>query len=254
MISLPSDLLNDDNHQDPISLPPSIAEIPETSSPHYTLYRLVRHLKPKSVLEIGTQSGCSALTMSLAQRDNQDEVDILCIDPFYPCGDNNGLETLSEWHRLIRGGGMHGVNLALTTSELFIPLINKKFDLIFVDGSHDYENVKVDCLLSLRSLKKGGYVVAHDTSIYDGVKRAVVEVISDFNLPWYENKIQRNYRGELCGWIIFQSTSTIDREKLDSAIEAALHDVNSKLLPVVCEEGQVQSCPPKSLWKKILPW
>lgn len=38
----------------------------------------------------------------------------------------------------------------------------RKFDVIFVDGSHDRDNVLIDCLLSWKLLPSGGILILDD--------------------------------------------------------------------------------------------
>ena len=48
------------------------------------------------------------------------------------------------------------------TSDEFFSTNTKKFDLIFVDGLHKYEQVCIDIENSLRCLNLGGIIVMHD--------------------------------------------------------------------------------------------
>ena len=54
-----------------------------------------------------------------------------------------------------------GGNLRKTSDEFF-KANNKKFDLVFIDGLHDYEQVKKDIINSLDCLKENGVVLVHD--------------------------------------------------------------------------------------------
>lgn len=51
------------------------------------------------------------------------------------------------------------------------------FDFVFIDGSHEYEDVKRDIATSLARLSPGGLLAGHDAGIV-GVSRAIAE------LPW----------------------------------------------------------------------
>ena len=218
-LDLPAELLGDDNHPEKIRLPEGFAEMPISSAPQYSLYRLVKYLKPSSVLEIGTQAGCSAFTMALAFRDNGEEVDITCVDPFYRTGDNDGLATLTEWYDNIYGSGFKGgIQLLISTSEQMLPQINRRFDFVFVDGNHEYENVRRDCLLALTLLKDGGYFLVHDYVIYESVRRGVDEVVQCFSLPFAVNEEQMNHRGDLCGWAIARRIKSISRKELNDRL------------------------------------
>ena len=44
--------------------------------------------------------------------------------------------------------------------------ITQKWDLIYIDGSHDYEVVKSDVDISIMSLNDGGLLVLDDSSLY----------------------------------------------------------------------------------------
>jgi len=48
------------------------------------------------------------------------------------------------------------------TSDEFFKLSNVKYDLIFIDGDHTYEQAKQDLLNSLNHLTRGGLIVMHD--------------------------------------------------------------------------------------------
>lgn len=202
-LGLPRELVEDDNHPQPIALPPSLPELPISSSPQYTLYRLIRRLRPRRILEIGTQIGASAVAMALAQRDNGSAPDVTCVDPFLPTGDNDGLDSLALWYRNVRRSGVgDGIGLVMSTSQQALPRMQPGFDFIVVDGSHAYEDVRYDLDASARLCARGGYVWCHDYVIYESVRRACDEAFASHRLPFAVNRIQRNDRGDLCGWAI----------------------------------------------------
>lgn len=53
-------------------------------------------------------------------------------------------------------------NCVLLSSDDFFAQNNKKFDVIFIDGHHEYEYVRRDFFNSIDSLNEGGYVIIHD--------------------------------------------------------------------------------------------
>ena len=59
------------------------------------------------------------------------------------------------------------------TSDDFFKENNKKFDIIFIDGLHTYEQVKKDILNSADSLKKNGIILVHDCMPDSMSKQAV---------------------------------------------------------------------------------
>ena len=65
---------------------------------------------------------------------------------------------------------------------------DEHYDFIYVDGSHEYEDVKRDLELYLPKVKPGGFIAGHDYMEYfDGVQKAVFEVVGE------PEKIFRDY-------------------------------------------------------------
>lgn len=54
-------------------------------------------------------------------------------------------------------GGTHR-----TTSDIFFKTNKKKFDVIFIDGLHEYKQCQRDCINSLKFLKPNGIIIFHD--------------------------------------------------------------------------------------------
>ena len=49
------------------------------------------------------------------------------------------------------------------TSDDFFEKNIKKFDIIFIDGLHEYEQIKKDIINSIKFLKNGGTILCHDS-------------------------------------------------------------------------------------------
>jgi hypothetical protein len=66
----------------------------------------------------------------------------------------------------------------------------RKVDLVFIDGAHDYENVKADIAAWTPHVKPGGILCGHDygVSFLPGVKEAVDEINPDgvTNTVWWK--------------------------------------------------------------------
>ena len=222
ILGVPFSLIEDSNYPQEIALPPTMSEMPTSSSPQYTLYRFVRHLKPKRILEIGTQLGASAVAMALAQRDNGDPVSVDCIDPFLPCGDNDGKSSLGLWYETVNSAGFlaKGIRLYVALSQDVMPHFSTKFDLVIVDGSHEYPNVWYDFATALKLTHQGGHIWLHDYIYYEPVRRACQEVIAAHQIPFAVNDIQTNERGDLCGWAIARNIPIALADRMGNQAEA----------------------------------
>jgi len=67
----------------------------------------------------------------------------------------------------IRSSSLNSVNL----------YENRSLDFVFIDASHEYEDVKKDILAWYPKVKKGGFIGGHDYTTFEGVTRAVNELI-----------------------------------------------------------------------------
>jgi hypothetical protein len=56
---------------------------------------------------------------------------------------------------------------------------NRSLDFVFIDASHEYNDVKKDILSWYPKIKKGGFIAGHDYTTFDGVKQAVNELLID---------------------------------------------------------------------------
>jgi predicted O-methyltransferase YrrM len=87
---------------------------------------------------------------------------------------------------------------SLTASKLYE---DETLDFIFIDASHEYEDVKNDILHWKSKVKKNGVIAGHDfTNSWIEVKRAVIEVFGK------EKIIERD-----CCWVV--DMEILNREK-----------------------------------------
>jgi hypothetical protein len=54
--------------------------------------------------------------------------------------------------------------------------------LVFIDADHRYEHVKADILAWRPHVAKGGLLVGHDYGVFEGVTRAVKELVPEWQL------------------------------------------------------------------------
>ena len=60
-------------------------------------------------------------------------------------------------------------------------------DFVFIDAAHDYESVKADIQAWLPKIKPGGYLAGHDYPTWEGVTKAVNELIGEKNIESAES-------------------------------------------------------------------
>jgi hypothetical protein len=59
------------------------------------------------------------------------------------------------------------------TSDDFFKENNAKFDVIFIDGLHTYEQVRLDVINAIKALKPGGWIALHDNLPRDWIEQHV---------------------------------------------------------------------------------
>lgn len=56
-----------------------------------------------------------------------------------------------------------------------LELFEHPFDLIFIDGGHDYDSVKNDIQIARKHIAPGGIICGHDFTMFDGVTKAALD-------------------------------------------------------------------------------
>lgn len=84
----------------------------------------------------------------------------------------------------------------------FVRRLNIELDLLFIDGDHSYHGVKNDYNNHFEFVKKGGYLIFHDTVSYPEVGRFVNELRLDRNVVFIDE--YRNNDQPICGLALFK--------------------------------------------------
>lgn len=138
----------------------------------------VRALKGRFV-EVGSYKGKSSAFLAVEIANSGKAIELLCVDTFknQDCptmedkpGDN--LETFMSH----MGKFPFMTALRAYSEQAASYYDNETFDFIFIDASHDYDNVKKDIEAWYPKLRPGGIMGGHDfTDYWPGVKQAVGE-------------------------------------------------------------------------------
>jgi predicted O-methyltransferase YrrM len=137
-------------------------------------------------VEIGCWRGQSAAYMAVEIINSNKNIEFYCVDTW------KGSEELKH-HKSVTQDTLYNefLNNTKTVSSVIKPIrlssleaANKFednfFDFIFIDASHDYENVKKDILAWYPKLKSTGIIAGHD--YYPGFPGVVLAVNEVFDL------------------------------------------------------------------------
>lgn len=145
----------------------------------FIYYGLVRSLRPKHVLVIGSGFGFSVVCLALGLKDNGRGA-LTFVDPSYSVFRHGPLHTVggtAQWddpqkvHAHFRRFEVERIvtHHKATSSQLFDDYVARglpPIDIAFIDGDHAYEAVKRDFIATLRHTRKNSYILLHDTNIY----------------------------------------------------------------------------------------
>ncbi len=143
------------------------------------IYAMVRVLKPRQLIEIGTMFAGTSELFARAMWENQQGT-FRTIDPY---GGHRIPGMLQNWPEELR-------NLTefspISSMQLFMELADKpdKPDFIFIDGNHDYEYALFDLMCCARIVKPGG-IIFMDNYCDPGVNAAAQRFCSD-NPDWQD--------------------------------------------------------------------
>jgi hypothetical protein len=141
------------------------------------LYALVRARRPARVLEIGTLHAGTTEVIARALHENGHGV-VHTIDPF---GAERVPPVIATWPQGLRAI----VDFSAVGSMTFLARsadLGRRFDLVLVDGQHDFEFALFDILMSARLITRGGIIVV-DNVEQSGPYAAAQRFIAD-NPEW----------------------------------------------------------------------
>lgn len=142
------------------------------------LCAITKHLNPKNILEIGTYDGNTAL--NLAANSPEDST-ITTVD--LPKDYNQKLDApdimTNITDRNIVASQYKNTKYENKIKQIFCDSAKldynnlPHFDIIFIDGCHNYNYVKKDTENALNHTKKGGLIIWHDYGMTEDVSKVV---------------------------------------------------------------------------------
>ncbi len=131
----------------------------------WALHGLVRSMKPKVCVEIGSAHGFSTCLIGLALHQNL-KGHLWAVDPHVinHWSDDNPEDTFQILQRNLRRVGVNDrVSIIRKITTEAIDDLPNKIDFAFIDGDHSYEGAKQDWEIIAPRMNPFGVVVFHDT-------------------------------------------------------------------------------------------
>ncbi len=108
------------------------------------------------------------------------------------------------------------IKIKKKSEDTFSNFPDEYFDLVYIDGSHEYNDVKNDILNWLPKVKRDGIISGHD--YYDDVKKAVDEIFNNINIKTYSDS----------SWVV----KIKDYKKQKNTIEHSYKDIPKKNIKI----------------------
>lgn len=140
---------------------------------HAMWWMLLNEYRPKVCLEIGVYRGQVISLWALIARELSFPCEVHGVSPFSRLGDSvsNYREDIDYLSDTLDTFSHFSLKLPILTKALSTDsaavahIASRKWDLIYIDGSHEYEVVLKDYRLCLESLNSGGILVVDDSSL-----------------------------------------------------------------------------------------
>ena len=134
-----------------------------------------------SLLEIGSYTGESTCIFSSRFKE------VVSVDPFLDDYDENDMACQHASFEKVfekfkeRTAPFNNITQIRKTSDEAFETLSTKFDVIYIDGLHTYEQVFKDITNYKKLLKPSGFISGHDYSVenWSGVVKAVLETIGE---------------------------------------------------------------------------
>jgi hypothetical protein len=147
---------------------------PEMRVDHAALVGLVERFAVRTILEIGTWRGYTALLLcSIPQVERVHALDVHAGMPVEYRHKSHPLSDPEEYGVRARISPKYSIEFCDSTTRMPLPNEQLGYDMVFIDGNHEYKHVRSDTKLAKYLAKK--LIVWHDYPTEMGVKRAVEE-------------------------------------------------------------------------------
>jgi GR25 family glycosyltransferase involved in LPS biosynthesis len=157
-------------------------------------------------VEVGSWKGKSSAFMAVEIANSNKHIDFYCVDTWKGSiehQNNPDIKNLYETflHNMEPLKGYFNP-IRKSSIEAAKDFKDNSLDFVFIDASHEYEDVKNDIKAWLPKVKNGGILAGHDYYDFQGVSKAVQELLTNFKIIdycWvYEVKKENNIFKRFC--------------------------------------------------------
>jgi hypothetical protein len=139
---------------------------------HSLWFLLFDHFRPKQVLEIGVYRGQTVTLWSLLSREIGFPCKVHALSPFADAGDSvssyAAIDYVSDINEHCQEFNIDMPALCKsysTADEAAQYISSHRWDLIYIDGNHDYDVASHDWTLCSKNLSAGGIIVMDDSAV-----------------------------------------------------------------------------------------
>lgn len=192
------------------------------------VYKLAVKTFPKgsTFVEIGSWMGRSTSCLGQLVKQSQKNIKVYAVDTF---------EGSEEHTDIVKDIENHSTSLlelfnhnikSCDVSEIITPIQGKSLDVvsqfedesidfIFIDASHDYDNVLADITAWYPKLKPGGLIAGDDYALcWNGVIRAVNEYFTDKTVFFLNGNLNYDYSQRIWHWCHFKNSTEENKMKV----------------------------------------
>lgn len=145
--------------------------------------RMVQRFDNAHFVEVGAFKGKSAVFLAVEVINSGKNIKFDCIDNWKGNAEHNQIQEVKD--RTLYDTFLKNIDpvkniinvISLDSMEAVKLYADESLDFVFVDASHEYEDVKNDISHWIKKVKKGGVLAGHDFNSYPGVTRAVDELL-----------------------------------------------------------------------------
>ena len=169
------------------------------------LYTLAKNCRGGVIVEIGSWKGKSTICLAKGAKDGNG-VKVYAIDPHTGSSEHKeggkNIWTFEEFKKNIEDAEVSDIVVPIVkTSEEAARDFKEPVALLFIDGAHEYEYVKLDYDLWFPKLAEHGIIAFHDTIGWLGPKQVVNDLVHKskriksrgfIDSIWFGEKVRQN--------------------------------------------------------------